>query len=66
MTADGNNRHNRNAGVDRRPEIAGAPVEVDGVLRQRRPVHVVIAAREDDDHRARSQRFVGLLMAGGG
>ncbi len=64
LAADGHRGNDRHAGLDRRADIALAAVEVDDVLRRRRPVGVVVTAGKDDHHAAGAQRFGGVLPVG--
>ena len=49
--------------LDGCPDVAGAALEVDDVLRERRPVGVVVTAGEHQHDRAVPQRLRGVLAA---
>ncbi len=63
LPADRHHRHDRHAGLDGGPHVAGAAAEVDDVLGERRPIGVVVAAGEHQHNRAVSQRLRGVLAA---
>ena len=61
VAADAHRRHDRYAGAQRRPDVAGASVEVDLVGLRGGPEDVVVATREHDGHPARAQHGVSVL-----
>src|SRR6185503_10529970 len=65
LAADGHDRHDRHALVEREPQEALAAAEVDAAALPDRAVDLVVAAGVDEHGRARSERLAGVLLRGG-
>ena len=63
LGADRHHGHDRHSGLDGRPDVSGAPGEVDHVRGEGGPVRVVVTTGKHQHQRARSQGLGGVVPA---
>jgi hypothetical protein len=64
LRADRHGGHDRHAGLDRRRDVAGPAIELDGGLLPGRPPCVVVSAGKSDGQCTRVQRLHGVVAVG--